>query len=222
MYSFEHYPVTPAEPIKDSIVQMVVDYATDLAGHGLAPSNPLYRLYQYVAGFEVQRYLDGMDGAQGSTAELWVATTDEGDLVGFALYLPVVNDPQACAVAFLAVHAAHRRRGIARQLLHRVTARYPHAELACNPAKVDIFAALGFRVLGARGPQVLMNTRDHATSGLIPLLDISPVYRSLEVRQIHAYLLKQHGRRAMLDAEKQRDRQLDRLEREAAARAQGH
>jgi hypothetical protein len=103
-----------------------------------------------------------------------------------------------------------------------VRARYPHAELACNPAKVGIFAALGFRVLGARGPQVLMNTRDHATGGLIPLLDISPVYRSLEVRQIHAYLLKQHGRRAMLDAEKQRDRQLDRLEREAAARVPGH
>ncbi|MQK65967.1 GNAT family N-acetyltransferase, partial [Escherichia coli] len=41
--------------------------------------------------------------------------------------------------------------------------------------------------------------------------------QSKEVRQIHAYLLKQHGQRAMSDAEKQRDRLLDQLARQAEA-----
>jgi hypothetical protein len=36
------------------------------------------------------------------------------------------------------------------------------------------------------------------------------------VRQIHTYLLQKHGKRAMLDAEKQRDRHLDQLTRKAS------
>ncbi|MOA67358.1 hypothetical protein D3C78_1944950 [compost metagenome] len=43
------------------------------------------------------------------------------------------------------------------------------------------------------------------------MLDVAPIYSSLEVRQIHTYLLQKHGKRAMVDAEKQRDRHLDQL-----------
>ncbi|MNP70307.1 hypothetical protein D3C76_1665250 [compost metagenome] len=53
------------------------------------------------------------------------------------------------------------------------------------------------------------------------MLDVAPIYQSVEVRQIHTYLLKQHGKRAMVDAEKQRDRQLDHMTRQAAAFVQG-
>ncbi|RMN31776.1 Acetyltransferase, partial [Pseudomonas cannabina] len=77
------------------------------------------------------------------------------------------------------------------------------------------------QVQGARGPQVIMNTRDHGTDGLLAVMDIAPIYSSVEVRQIHAYLLKQHGEQAMLDAEKQRDRHLDELTRQAKAYAEG-
>jgi hypothetical protein len=45
---------------------------------------------------------------------------------------------------------------------------------------------------------------------------VAPIYSSLEVRQIHTYLLQKHGKRAMLDAEKQRDRHLDQLTRKAS------
>jgi ribosomal protein S18 acetylase RimI-like enzyme len=38
-------------------------------------------------------------------------------LLGFALSLPAQDDQQACALAFLAVRASHRRQGIARALL---------------------------------------------------------------------------------------------------------
>lgn len=217
MYSLNHYRATPAESIKSQILQVVVDNLTDISAVAIAPSNPLYNLYQYGVGFEVHLYLDGMDGAKGIPAELLTACDpdDPDTVLGFALYLPVKDDADACALLYLAVSKGHRRRGIARRLLDAMTARYPHAELACHPGKVLTFEALGFQVLGARGPQVVMNTRDYATHGLIPLLDIAPIYRSVEVQQIHAYLLKQHGKRAMADAEKQRDRHLDQLTRQA-------
>jgi hypothetical protein len=94
-----------------------------------------------------------------------------------------------------------------------VLARYPHAELACAVEKVPAFEALGFQVRAARGTQVLMNTRDYGTNGLMGVLDVAAIYSSLEVRQIHTYLLQKHGKRAMVDAEKQRDRHLDQLTR---------
>jgi hypothetical protein len=82
-------------------------------------------------------------------------------------------------------------------------------------AKVPYFEARGCQVLGVRATQVLMNTRDHSTDGLMAVLDVASIYSSLEVRQIHTYLLQKHGKRAMLDAEKQRDRHLDQMTRKA-------
>ncbi len=209
----------PAEPIKSQILQMVVDYLTDISMVAIAPSNPLYNLYQYGIGYEVHLYLEAMDGSKGIPVELIVAL-DEQDpevVLGFLLYLPVKDDPEACAVPYMAVRASHRREGIARAMLQAMLERYPHAELACAVAKVPCFEALGFQVLAARGPQVVMNTRDHGTDGLLAVLDVAPIYRSLEVKQIHTYLLQQHGKRAMVDAEKKRDRQLDQMTRQAAA-----
>jgi GNAT superfamily N-acetyltransferase len=158
-----------------------------------------------------------MDGAKGIPVELIVAfdEQDPEQVIGFVLYLPVTEDPQACAVAYMAVRATHRRQGVARQMLAAMTARYPHAELGCTVARVPTFEALGFQVLGARGPQVLMNTRDRVTEGMLAVLDVAPIYNSLEVRQIHTYLLNQHGKKAMINAEKQRDRQLDQMTRHA-------
>lgn len=208
---------TPPESIKSQIMQMVIDYVTELSMVAIAPSNPLYPLYQYGVGHEVHQYVQAMDGSRGIAVELIVAldAEDPSVVIGFLLYLPVQQDPQACAVAYMAVQTARRRQGVARAMLEKMTERYPHAELACFVAKVPVFEALGFQVLGARGPQVLMNTRDQQTDGLLAVLDIAPIYNSLEVRQIHSYLLKQHGKRAMTDAEKQRDRHIDQLTRQA-------
>lgn len=208
---------TPPESIKSQIMQMVIDYVTDISMVGIAPSNPLYPLYQYGVGHEVHQYLQAMDGSRGIAVELIVAldAEDPSVVIGFLLYLPVQQDPQACAVAYMAVPAARRRQGVARAMLKLMTERYPHAELACFVAKVPVFEALGFQVLGARGPQVLMNTREQQTDGLLAVLDVAPIYNSLEVRQIHSYLVKQHGKRAMTDAEKQRDRHIDQLTRQA-------
>lgn len=95
--------------------------------------------------------------------------------------------------------------------------RHPHAELACVASKVPTFEAMGFQVLVARGPQVLMSTRDHRSDGLVAVQDLTPIYQTEEVRQIHAYLVKQHGKQVMGEAEKQRDRLLDQMTQRAQA-----
>lgn len=212
MFSLTRYTTPCPEPINSQILQLAVDNLTDISSVALAPSNLLYNVYQYAIGFEVHLYLEALDGSKGIGVELVVALQDE-NVVGFCLYLPVKGDPQACGVAFMAVHAGSRRQGVARAMLDDVLARYPHAELACSVEKVPAFEAMGFKVRGARGTQVLMNTRDYGTDGLMGVLDVAAVYSSLEVRQIHTYLLQKHGKRAMVDAEKQRDRHLDQLTR---------
>lgn len=219
MPALTHFVAPPEESIKSQILQMVVDNLTDISAIGITPSNPLYSLYQYGIGFEVHLYLEAMNGSRDLSVELIVATDpqDPQTVTGFLLYLPVQGDPQACSVAYMAVHSQYRRQGIARAMLAQMCERYPHAELACAVSKVPYFEAMGFQISGTRGTQVLMNTRDYASEGQVAMLDVAPIYRTLEVQQIHAYLLKQHGKRAMIDAEKQRDRHLDQLQRKAQA-----
>lgn len=213
MPQITHYKTPCPEPVNGQILQLVVDNLTDISMVAIPPSNLLYNVYQYAIGFEVHLYLEALNGTKGIAVELLVATDDDDPekVVGFLLYLPMQDDPDACGVAYVAVHAGHRRQGIARRMLREMVGRYPHAELSCAVAKVPYFEAMGFQVTGVRGTQVLMNTRNHASDGLMGMLDVASIYSSLEVRQIHAYLLQKHGKRAMLDAEKQRDRHLDQM-----------
>ncbi|MDN6859222.1 GNAT family N-acetyltransferase [Pseudomonas sp. CAN2814] len=203
----------PPESLKSQVLQMVVDYFSDISPVPLTPSNPLFQLYQYVIGFEVHLYLQGMDSANPSGTRLLLALDDEdpSQVLGFALYLPSQDDEQACTLAYLAVSASHRRRGIARALLQRMLEHRPHAELACAAGKVPVFELLGFRVLAAQGPHVLLNTREQRSDGMVAVQDWAPIYQTREVRQIHAYLLKQNGAKAMSDAERKRDRLLDQM-----------
>lgn len=217
MFTLAHLDTPPPELLKSQLLQMVVDYLGDISPVSLTPSNPLYQLYQYVVGFEVHRYLDSMDGAQAGKPELIMAldADDPATLLGFALYLPYMDDPEACALVYLAVQAEHRRQGIGRAMVAAMVTRYPHAEVACVAGKVPYFEALGFLPLAARGPQVVMNTRSQASYGVVAVQDLAPIFQSKEVRQIHSYLVKQHGEKAMSNAEKQRDRLLDQLAEQA-------
>lgn len=217
MPQITHFKTPCPEHLTSQILQLVVDNLTDISMVAIPPSNLLYNVYQYAIGYEVHLYLEALNGTKGVAVELLVAT-DEDDpeqVVGFLLYLPIQDDPDACGVAYMAVQADHRRQGIARRMVREMVGRYPHAELTCAVAKVPWFESMGFQVVGVRGTQVLMNTRDHSSDGLMGLLDVGPIYSSLEVRQIHTYLLQKHGKRAMVDAEKQRDRHLDQLTHKA-------
>lgn len=217
MFTLTHLNATPPESLKAQVLQMVVDYFSDISPVPLTPSNPLFQLYQYVIGYEVHLYLQAMNGEADSPTQLLLALDDQDPSVvlGFALYLPSQDDAEACTLAYMAVAASHRRHGIARAMLQRITERHPHMELACVAGKVPTFEAMGFQVLAAQGPQVLMNTRDHRSDGLVAVQDLAPVFQSTEVRQIHAYLLKQNGKKAMSEAEKQRDYHLDQLAHQA-------
>jgi ribosomal protein S18 acetylase RimI-like enzyme len=218
MPQIRHFNSPCPEPVNSQILQAVVDNLTDISAVALPPSNLLYNVYQYAIGYEVHLYLEALNGSKGIAVELIVAMDDDDPdkVIGFLLYLPVKDDAQACGVAYMAVDAGHRRRGVARSMVRQMLARYPHAELTCAVAKVPYFEAMGFQVLGVRATQVLMNTRDHGSGGLMGLLDTAAIYSSLEVRQIHTYLLQKHGKRAMIDAEKQRDRHLDQMTRKAS------
>ncbi|MHA6575761.1 GNAT family N-acetyltransferase [Pseudomonas yamanorum] len=215
MFSLTHYETPCPEPINAQILQMVVDNLTDISMVAIPPSNLLYNVYQYAIGYEVHLYLEALGGSKGIAVELIVALDTQEQVIGFLLYLPVKDDPEACGVAYMAVHASHRRKGVARAMMQDMLARYPHAELTCAVEKVPAFESMGFQLRGVRGTQVLMNTRDYSTDGLMGLLDVASIYSSLEVRQIHTYLLQKHGKRAMVDAEKQRDRHFDQMTHKA-------
>lgn len=219
MFTLVHLDTPPPESLNSQILQMVVDYLSDISPVSLTPSNPLYQLYQYVIGYEMHLYLQAMDSASATSAQLLLALDDQdpSQVLGFALYLPAKDDPEACTLAYIAVQASARRRGIARAMLQQMITRHPHAELACVASKVPTFEAMGFQVLAAHGPQVLMSTRNHGSNGMVAVQDLAPIFQSKEVRQIHAYLVKQHGKKAMSEAEKQRDRQLDQMARQAQA-----
>jgi N-acetylglutamate synthase-like GNAT family acetyltransferase len=214
----------PPEALKSQVVQMVVDYFSDISPVSLRPSNPLYQLYQYVIGYQIHLYLHAMDSARQNSAQLILALDDQdpSQVLGFALYLPSKADSEACTLVSMAVQTGMRRRGVARAMLQRMLSRHPQAELACVAGQVPIFAAMGFQVLAAQGPQVLMSTRDYRADGMAELQDLTPIYQSAEVRQIHAYLVKQHGRPAMSAAEKQRDRLLDQMSQRAQALVREH
>ncbi|AGI24795.1 GNAT family N-acetyltransferase [Pseudomonas sp. MT3] len=219
MFTLVNLDTPPPESLKSQVLQMVVDYFSDISPVSLTPSNPLYQLYQYVIGYEVHLYLQAMNGSRDSHARLILALDDEepSQVLGFALYLPSQDDSEACTLAYVAVKASHRRRGIARALLQQMVESRPHAELACAAGKVAIFESMGFQVLAAQGPHVLLNTRDHRSDGMVAVQDLAPIYQSKEVRQIHAYLVQQHGRKAMREAENKRDRLLDQMARQAQA-----
>lgn len=222
MFTLLHLNTPPAESLKSQLLQMVVDYFSDLSPLPLQPSNPLYALYQYVLGYEVHLYLQGMGSDANASARLLLALADEDPLhvLGFALYLPCIDDPQAATLLYLAVNSTQRRQGIGRALLKQLRLLHPHLALACVPNQVAMFRQLGFQVLGARGPQVLMNSQAQAADGWVAVQDLQPTFQSREVRQIHTYLLKQHGSQAMRQAERQRDRLLDQLTRQALTMAE--
>ncbi|MFP3515284.1 GNAT family N-acetyltransferase [Pseudomonas sp. SIMBA_077] len=219
MTTLTHFDTPISEPINAQIMQLVVDHLSDISAMEIAPSNLLYSIYQYAIGFEVHLYLQALDGSKGIAVELIVAT-DEHDpqkVSGFVLYLPFKDDPHACGIAYMAELSSHRHLAVRQAMLQEVIRRYPHTELSCSVSKVAALQGMGFQVVGTRGPQVLMNTREHSSDGLMGVLDVSSVYQSTEVRQIHTYLLNRHGKKAMLDAEKKRDRQIDQLTAKANA-----
>lgn len=65
MFTLTHYASPCPEPVNSQILQMVVDYLTDISMVAIPPSNLLYNIYQYAIGYEVHLYLEALGGGQG-------------------------------------------------------------------------------------------------------------------------------------------------------------
>ncbi|MFJ3077072.1 MULTISPECIES: GNAT family N-acetyltransferase [Pseudomonas] len=213
MFILSRLDSVPPESFQNQIRELVIHHVGDLSSVAIRADNPLYPLYQYGVGMEVHQYLQAMDGTRGLAVQLTLALDAEApdQLLGFALTLPAQDNPQACALAFLAVVPERRREGVARALLGDVQARFASVELNAFAHQVPWFEAMGMQVVAASGPQVLMSSTGVASGALIGRLDIAPIYQAQEVHQIHTYLLNQQGEEAMIEAEQQRDERLDEL-----------
>lgn len=213
MFILSRLDSVPPESFQNQIRELVIHHVGDLSSVAVRADNPLYPLYQYGVGMEVHQYLQAMDGTRGLAVQLTLALDAEApdQLLGFALTLPAQDNPQACALAFLAVVPERRREGVARALLGDVQARFASVELNAFVHQVPWFEAMGMQVVAASGPQVLMSSTGVASGALIGRLDIAPIYQAQEVHQIHTYLLNQQGEEAMIEAEQQRDERLDEL-----------
>lgn len=213
MFILSRLDSVPPESFQNQIRELVIHHVGDLSSVAIRADNPLYPLYQYGVGMEVHQYLQAMDGTRGLAVQLTLALDAEApdQLLGFALTLPAQDNPQACALAFLAVVPERRREGVARALLGDVQARFASVELNAFAHQVPWFEAMGMQVVAASGPQVLMSSTGVASGALIGRLDIAPIYQAQEMHQIHTYLLNQQGEEAMIEAEQQRDERLDEL-----------
>ncbi|TLP64736.1 MULTISPECIES: GNAT family N-acetyltransferase [Pseudomonas] len=219
MFILRRLDGVPPEAFQNQIRQLVIEHVGQLSSVAIAADNPLYPLYQYGVGLEVHQYLMALDGTRGLAVQLTLALHAESPdrLLGFALALPAQDDAQACALAYLAVHPDYRRQGIARGLVDALRGRFACVELSTFAEQVPWFEAMGLQVVTTAGPQVLMSSSGRASGALIGRLDIAPIYQTVEVMQIHAYLLKQHGEAAMREAERTRDARLDELTRQSQA-----
>lgn len=117
----------------------------------------------------------------------------------------------------MAVKQSHRRRGFGTAMMRETIARYPHVELTCPVKKVPFFEQLGFQVIDSENTQVVMNTRSASTTGLMRIVDAGPIFQSPQAKQIHMQLVSRWGLKVMSNAEKQLQRHVDELARQAAA-----
>lgn len=209
----------PAPEVARQVLQIVVTYLTDLSMLGVPPSNHLYEMYEWAIPCEVHAYIDRIGKVRTAPVELLVAFDDErpGQVVGFLLYLPVPTHPDACGVTYMAVQKAHRGKGIGKGMLSQAIARYPHVELTCPVSKVGFYESSGFRVIDTYNTQVVMNTREASTPGMMAKVDVAPIYESPQAKQIYDHLLQRWGRKEMLNAEKQLQRHVEQQVRQAEA-----
>ncbi|MGP0171291.1 GNAT family N-acetyltransferase [Pseudomonas sp. NCHU5208] len=199
-----HYRRTPPFHVLTQVADMTAAYVSDLCLVPVPPSNHLWPLYSYALKTELEIYMDRMGSANLSTTGLIVAEDPAlpGKVTGYILHMPVVGAPDASGLAYIAVDAAYRRRGVARLMVEHLLNEFPHVELSCPVDKVAMYERLGFKVIGVRDNQVRLNTRDYTADGRIGTIDVAPIFNSPEASMIRHQQLQKYGRKAMDGAAK--------------------
>lgn len=209
----------PPQSVTHQVLQIVVTYLSDLSMLAVPPSNPLYEVYRWTLPCEVDFYLRRIGRMPTAPVELIVTYDDvsPGEVVGFLLYLPVATHPDACGITYMAVKQSHRRRGFGTAMMREAIARYPHVELTCPVKKVPFYEQLGFQVIDSENTQVVMNTRSASTTGLMAIVDAEQIFQLPQAKQIHAQLVSKLGLKVMANAEKQLQRHVNQLARQATS-----
>jgi GNAT superfamily N-acetyltransferase len=209
----------PPEEVLDQVLDLVVAYMSDLSMLAVPPSNLLYPFYEWALPREVGLYIMRIGQMPSAPVELVVAFADDDPsrVVGFLLYLPVPTVPDACGVTYMAVKQSYRGKGVGSAMMREAISRYPHVELTCPIKKVPFYERLGFRVLDAHNTQIVMNTREQSTTGMMGIVDVAAVYESAEAQKIKTALLSKWGRKPIGNAEAQLHRHVEQLARKAQA-----
>lgn len=218
MHKIVTYTDSVPHTVAAQIGQLTQQNVTDLSMLGVPPSNETYPRYQYSLSTEILMYVNrvGMLDEE-APVRLVVAFADEPQktVIGFVLYLPVINDRKACGLTYMAVASGHRRKGVARDMMAAVAEECPHIELTCFINKIPVYESMGFHVIGYRLTQVVLNNRTDPSAGEMAALWTDPIYNSPEYTQIQDQLMQKHGMRVLRDAEKKLNRLVAELKRKA-------
>lgn len=212
------YTTKVPHAVAAQIQQIVQDNVTDLSMLGVPPSNASYPLYQHTLSTEILMYVGRVGQFEDEApVRLVAAFADEAQkfVVGFVLYLPVIQDRKACGLTYMAVANGHRRKGIATGMLKAVAEECPHIELTCFINKVPVYESLGFHVIGYRDTQIVLNNRTDSSSGEMAAIWTDPILKSPQAMQIQGLLMQKHGKKVMVDAERKLNRLIMELKRKA-------
>lgn len=227
MLTITHFDTTPSQIIGQQVIDMAIEYFTELSLSGTPPSSPLYPIHQAVMAVEMGTYLHSMGLDALRPIKLLVATdsAEPNLVVGFLKYLPLKDFDDACGVTYMAVRNGHRGRGIGRALMAELLKRRPHTELSCYVEKVPFYERMGLQVIGVRDTQVRMCTHPQSANGIMAVLDTQSMIHTPTVRMAAQTQMQKYGAKAMRDAERQFTRHVDRRTRQAnefyLARTQG-
>ena len=204
--------------IAEQIAELTRQNCTDLSMLGVPQSSTVYPLYQYTLSTEILMYVHRVGTyEQEAPVRLVVAFSDgtQKTVIGFVLYLPVITDRQACGLTYMTVASGHRRNGVARDMMDAVAKACPHIELTCFISKVPVYEGMGFRVIGYRDTQIIMNNRTDPSAGEMAALHLDPIYKSPEFTLVQDRLMQKHGIKAIKDDERKVIRVAGELKRKA-------
>jgi GNAT superfamily N-acetyltransferase len=207
-----YHQAGPDKSAVDQVLKLVASFCTELRLDAIPASNAFYSLYQWALVREVDLYIERI-GHANAPAELLLAFDEvkRDEVVGFLLYLPVMSQPGACGVGYMAVKSSHQGCGIGKSLLVAMLDRHPHAELTCSVSNVAFYESMGFNVVGTHSSQVAMSTRTQATDGEILLIDSRSILGSAEARQRQMELEQRWGKKEMRYAIQQFQRHVSKL-----------
>ncbi|MGF7244081.1 GNAT superfamily N-acetyltransferase [Pseudomonas oryzihabitans] len=219
-----YHEFLPSSHEGKQVLQLVEENITDLSMLAVPASNPLYQVYQWTLPVEIGSYMGRIGKVPGQPVEILLAFNDAApDVVdGFLLYSPVPTHPEACGVNYMAVRGSSRRRGIGSELVRALLNLYPHTELTCAIKRVPFYQSLGFKVIDNHHTHVVMNTYPASCVGQMAVLDVTAIHESREAAAIHNGLVQKWGVKEMKKAEKQLERHVAQLCRQAESFAQIH